>query len=505
MKKINIKNKKIVILGCGAVGKAVIYYLKDFFDYKFDNLYILDKNNDEKKFPAVDNAIVMGAHYINIEVTRNNVEDLLFKKLKLKEKDILIDVSTQTPTYFILNLCRKYQIFYINTSIEDDIGKDPNDNTHDNSIFMQHMNILDIVNKSKEYGNITNLIEYGMNPGLISSFSKYAIRDVAKQVLKFQIKKGKKNINTDLVKAYKTRNYNHMAKILKLRTIHCSEIDTQEPKVMEKNIKFFNTWSVLGLLDEGLDPAEIALGTHEKKIPFRESSINRVIDQLLFVDGPNYQIKFYSYVPLKIEKDGKIKFTEIEGACIHHGEGISMNRYIGSTEYAPTMHYVYKLSPITTKQLENYTVKELNNIYNGNNWKVMNVYDNKLEGYDNVGALLLFEENPFNHQKKTFGWWCGSILNTDYTKNELEDNYFGPTVIQVMAGILSGLSYAIENDNLGIIFGEDPDENYIINKIKKYLGLFYSGPVMGVKIRGHTLDALKISQTKGEFTTIDKL
>lgn len=67
------------------------------------------------------------------------------------------------------------------------------------------------------------------------------------------------------------------------------------------------------------------------------------------------------------------------------------------------------------------------------------------------------------------------MFNTNYTKNVLKDDYFGPTVIQVMAGLLSGLSWIIDNPEMGVLFAEEMDEGYIISKAKKYLGHIYSG------------------------------
>jgi len=44
-----------------------------------------------------------------------------------------------------------------------------------------------------------------------------------------------------------------------------SEIDTQVMKNIPENCKtFINTWSVIGLLEEGCEPAQAGWGTHEK-------------------------------------------------------------------------------------------------------------------------------------------------------------------------------------------------------------------------------------------------
>jgi homospermidine synthase len=83
-------------------------------------------------------------------------------------------------------------------------------------------------------------------------------------------------------------------------------------------------------------------------------------------------------------------------------------------------------------------------------------------------------------------YWTGSILSTNYTRDILGDKYFGPTTIQVMSGILSGLSYIIENKEMGLVFGEAIPESYVIPRIKKYLGYFYSGEVADSNIKIQT-------------------
>ena len=69
-------------------------------------------------------------------------------------------------------------------------------------------------------------------------------------------------------------------------------------------------------------------------------------------------------------------------------------------------------------------------------------------------------------------YWCGSILDTD---NINVMNGFTPTIVQVAAGVLSGLSYIMEskNSNLGLIYSSKLDTNYILQKAVPLLGRFF--------------------------------
>ena len=497
---------KFIFLGCGAVSKCCIYYLPQFFKMDYSQVIIIDKDKNSFNFPTVKNTITKGAKTIHYTVTKHNIQTLLDKIIKVNEYDIVIDLTTNTPTYTILKECRIRKLLYINTSIEDDEPLTITKNCPiNNSIFLQHINLLAITNKtSNNDDNITSIVEFGMNPGLISVFVKQGIINLTKNVLKYQIRNN--SLNKQLLRFYKNKDHKNLAQILDIKAIHCSEIDTQIPQKKPKQ-PFINTWSAVGLITEGVEPAEIQIGTHEKILPFKKSNVSQIIPQLITTKTPGKDIHVKSIVPLNINQKGDVEFTYIEGRCIHHGEGISLNRYIGSFQYSPTMHYVYKLNPITDKLLDNFSEQQLIDISeNPQKWKVLNVYEDKLHGYDNIGALFVFDKNPITNVKEPFSFWTGSILHTDYTKNILKDKYFGPTIIQVMAGILSGIHWMIKNKNSGITFGEDLDDNYIIKLSKKFLGKYYSGPVdKNFKLQSTTLDKLIVKGSDKTYTNVSDL
>jgi homospermidine synthase len=473
--------QKIVFFGCGAVAKCCIHYFESFFEFNYDQITIVEKEKKNFTFPTVKTAVSKGAKVLHHTIRAKTLTHLFDNILKLQKYDLVIDLTTNTSTYRIFKECRLRGFLYINTSIEDEKGlKYNNKCAADNSILLQHINLQNIVDKTPDTDNVTTIIEFGMNPGLISVFVKQGLVNLARMVLK------QKNDEV-LQKHYRERNHKKIAEYLKVRAIHCSEIDTQVPKKLPKN-KFVNTWSCVGLITEGVEPAEIQIGTHENVLPFKKNMVDELIPQLVVTKTPGAEIQFKSVVPLEVKKDGSIEFTHIIGRCIHHGEGISLNRYLGSFKYSPTMHYVYKLNPITDKQLNKTSNQRLIELSkNSSQWKVLDMYDNHLRGYDNVGALFILENNPFNDSKQPYCFWTGSILDDKYTRKVLKDEYFGPTIIQVMAGILSGVHWMLKNKNKGLVFGEDLDDNYIMRCAKKYLGVFYSGPTGGLTVDGTKL------------------
>ena len=62
----------------------------------------------------------------------------------------------------------------------------------------------------------------------------------------------------------------------------------------------------------------------------------------------------------------------------------------------------------------------------------------------------------------------------DVDSKDLFNWKFGPTVLQVTAGVYSGFLWACKNPNAGVRYAEYLDNDFIINTAKPYLGRFVS-------------------------------
>jgi len=87
-----------------------------------------------------------------------------------------------------------------------------------------------------------------------------ALTDISALVLKSKEDK-------ELEEYVNKKEYAKIARHLGVEIIHCSEIDTQVAKNVLNDSTFVNTWSCIGLLEEGIEPAQLGWGTHETKIP----------------------------------------------------------------------------------------------------------------------------------------------------------------------------------------------------------------------------------------------
>ena len=176
-----------------------------------------------------------------------------------------------------------------------------------------------------------------------------------------------------------------------------------------------------------------------------------------------------------------IEYMPFRGKLIHHGEIFDLARVLGPD--APFMSYVYCNNPYME-----HSIKRFFKTYSCSESLDIELYANKpdtfcvmdqrhhVTGQDSIGATIFCGKDKIERI-----FWCGSLFrDTDIDplyKPYREDHrrYFTPTIIQVAAGVLSGLSFILEdkNKNKGWFQSSDLDTTYMIEKSKELLGHFY--------------------------------
>jgi homospermidine synthase len=248
--------KTVFLLGYGAIGKCVTeILLKNFKNINLKVLDLIDSPINEKRF-----------EYIQTKINRDNIALI---KQQLAKGDVLIDLSTNIDALEIWSMCRKNEIMYLNTAMEEweDAGDptsfpDNHEEMYKTSLGHRHDTVKRNPMWDTEYG-VTSVFEHGMNPGMISHFVKKGLLDAAKN---FLARKDWTDLDHEMIEKYlNEKNYPKLAQALGLHTIHCSEKDDQVIKDPPKDLttKFYNTWSCRGFLTEGMVPIQVAQGSHE--------------------------------------------------------------------------------------------------------------------------------------------------------------------------------------------------------------------------------------------------
>ena len=125
----------------------------------------------------------------------------------------------------------------------------------------------------------------GANPGMVSWFVKQALLDVAGEIgLKFDEPKTRDD----------WARLMHRAGV---KGIHIAERDTQRARDPKPRGIFVNTWSVEGFCSEGLQPAELGWGTHEKALPPNGSKHDFGCDAAIYLTQPGAGTRVRSWTP----------------------------------------------------------------------------------------------------------------------------------------------------------------------------------------------------------------
>lgn len=476
---IDIRNKKILFLGYGAVAKCIWNYFDKYFTFDRRRVALVDKTKDAFRGPNLK-----GVKKIVMTVDSTNFDELI-DRIKLKKHDIIIDLTTSTVTYYFIKMCFMHGFHYINTSIEDE-----NDAMLGTSIDCQQHMVASIASQFP-HPTSTILTEFGQNPGLVQHYILYALHEMkklGKEKGKDKGKdKGKNNYSRDTLV--------DIVDEFKVGTILLSEIDNMTSSIPLEPDIIYNTWSVAGYVFEAKDKTELVCGKENKFvhpiIPDEKISdiTLSVYDKLrgpsqpydvLFLKEPGLRTTLNSICPVLNEK-GEIVVANYRGKLIHHGEIFNMARYFGKN--APFMSYVYQTSPYVDQSIKSF--QEQNKADEKDLWLYVNqdqtyhIFEgDEVSGHDSVGCTIFCGDKSVERI-----FWCGSILSTSDACVQKE---YTPTIVQVAAGVLSGLSAILSPGNKykGWVEPTDLDTRDILEKSVPLLGKFLFMEIPASEFKG---------------------
>ena len=408
-----MKPSQLVLIGFGMVGRSLMTHMvrcKNALAYNVPILIIEPKEIKSseifKKLCESSRQIV----HIKQYMTQSNYK-YVFEKFVLNNA-IVVDVSWRVKTSDVIQECQNKQCLYINTSIDE----------WHNSPLSLHELKQKILNEVKyNEPKMTAVVNHGMNPGLVSHFTKLLLRGMAE--------KNKVKNSEQLLKSNK---YNRLAKILGLTLIQISERDNQQTKLVTTEKEFYNTWSVMGFIDEALLNTEISFGTHEKKTPYKADTSQLKTTGQIILPIPCHQVRAKTYEPV-----GGLA----TGYCISHAECYSLAKFLMTPDHRISIYYSY-LVPDVTKMICHYIEYCLDKNESPKHEHVLRS-DEITSGIDSVGCLF-FIRNP-----ELEIYWFGSVLkNNDIKKLSPEIN---GTCMQVAVSLLAAIEWMIENPNCGII------------------------------------------------------
>lgn len=422
---------KIIFIGFGSIAKGVLPLFLRHLPLTPDRIRIVAADPDNEEIASRYNI-----PYHQIRLTESNYRPVL--EPLLEKGDFLVNLSVFVSSIALIELCREKEVLYIDTSIEPWEGgyTDTSASASARSNYALREAALEFGRKNP--GGPTAIVCQGANPGMVSGFLKQALLNVAKD-------------NGIDARPATREDWATLARQLDIRVIHVAERDTQNTSVRKKRNEFVNTWSIDGFIGEGLQPAELGWGTHEKHWPKDAGTHSFGCQAAIYLNQPGAATQVRSWTPME---------GPYHGFLITHSESISIADYLtvrenGEVVYRPTVHYAYHPSDDAVL-----SVHELA----GKNWQEQPVKrlmrDEIEEGVDELGVLLM--GNPKGV------YWYGSHLGIDEARKSAP--YNNATSLQVAAGVLAGVIWAIRNPGLGVIEPDDIDHETMLEIARPYLG-----------------------------------
>ena len=428
MIKVKPINRRCVILGFGGVATPVCHIFAS--RYPMLEYVIVDKRR------ITDEQIKM---FGNKRVSRLELDikpEELFQTMMyiLKDDDIVCDFFGCNETIDILHACHlKKGIVYVNASIEENILKPyPSQNALYQAFF----------EFKKKYKPIfAGSIDAGANPGMITHFAILGIYSMAREAIKNKVEDYEK-IQMFLDK----KDYANLAEIMKVDVIHISEWEKIEPNDESKFKGYVtNSWCIESFHDEWFVNAEVSRGTHDIEDLSQKGYETIPNSEPLTVKCP-FPLYMKTASPTQI-------FT---GKIVRHPETIEISKIFSTDEHIPTVAFVYHPSRLPRQNLEDKDWKKLPT-------KIMNeITGGPLKGSETMGATLISSRKDIQPR------WFGSIVSCEQER-EVGTNS-NPTTLQVAAGIISHLLFALEEPEKGLCMPHEFDSEKILDIAKPYLG-----------------------------------
>ncbi|MDP4020521.1 MAG: saccharopine dehydrogenase C-terminal domain-containing protein [Candidatus Adlerbacteria bacterium] len=429
----------LVVLGCGTIGQGIIPMLLKHTDITPDRMTIVAAHDAGREI-----AERFGVKFILETLTEENYKAVLRKYLS--PQDFLLNLSVDVSSEDLIIWCQKHQVLYLDTSDEvwPGFSVDPSLSIDQRTNYIHEDDFLAL--QRKYAGGPTAIINHGANPGLVSHFIKAALLDIARD-----IGNGAAALGVPKDRA----GWAALMAALKVRVVQISERDTQYSPVPKQADEFVNTWSIDGFLSEAIQPAEFGWGTHEKELPPDGHLHNNGSKGILYLDRPGGLTLVRSWTP----REGTF-----HGFLITHEEAMTTANYYtvkaesGETIFRPTAMYAYHPCDDAVLSLREYA---------GNNWRMpkkRRIMMEEIErGSDELGVLLM------GHKKRAY--WYGSDLSIAQARELVPHQ--NATGMQVTAGALAGIIWALENPNRGVLEPEDLDYKRVLEVAMPYLGIVH--------------------------------
>jgi len=423
---------KIVFVGFGSIGQGVLPLILRHIGTSSERITIVTAADAGRA-----EADQFGVKFVKSALTRDNYRKIL--EPLLGAGDFLLNLSVDVSSVALIQLARERGALYLDTCIEPWAGGyvDSRLAVETRSNYAMRREALAL--REPGASAPTAVLTHGANPGLVSHLVKQALLNIAKDT----------DVEAD--RPASREGWARLARVLGIKVMHIAERDTQVSNVPKAPNEFVNTWSVDGFVSEGAQPAELGWGTHEKHFPADGGKHAAGSGCAIFLNRPGASTRVRTWTP---------DAGHFHGYLITHSEAISLADYYtvregGRVVYRPTSHYAYHPSDNAVLSVHEFA---------GRNWHLQDrkrIMMNEISaGIDELGVLLA------GHSKNAY--WYGSQLSIEEARALAPFN--SATSLQVTAAALSGMIWAMEHPDRGLVEPDEMDFERPLEICMPYLG-----------------------------------
>lgn len=414
---------KHLIIGLGMVGSSFLRIVKEKGCFFSDRFYCIDSD------PAAEAIFVdLGGdkdHFLCVTVNEKNYKSLLGAYGK---GDYIFDFSCEVKNIDMLAFSLEHGLHYISTA-------DSNWDLNDIKWVSVHQHFLEYrdLAKHRDRKTYTSIIEFGMNPGLVSCFAKKCLKMIVETDSGSYISSRREMLKHLLSKG----QYSKVARKIGLEYIVEVDHDNQIFDVEPQECCIYSPWNPLSFYHEGLSAPEMIFGTWKQFRQFNKVRDCDFLDLSISLMKPGIDCKEHVYSPQ----------GEVQGSLIAHEEIFSMSYFFRRGLYKPASFFVYKPSELAEQTLS------ANRDCDSPEFAVLD-RDVWKSGGESVGVILQ-----------------GRKFHSAYFGNYLDGNCIDETstIRQVSASTFAAYRYIQNHPREGFLFPEEVDEEEMLTTAGEYL------------------------------------
>ena len=269
----------IIMIGFGSIGKGTLPLIEKHFEFDKSRFVIVDPHADDTL------AKKHGVKFIKQAITRDNYHDVLVPLLtEGGGQGFCVNLSVDTGSVDLMTMCREIGSLYIDTVVEPWLGFyfDKSAGPEKRSNYALRETLLAASARAKAA------------PPRFPPAARPRHGVVVRQA---GAARHRGDTNSPFNEPKRREGWGQLAHKLGVKGIHIAERDTQRSKTPRPMNVFVNTWSVEGFVSEGMQPAELGWGTHEKWMPENGRKHDTGCQAAIYLRQPGANTRVRSWCP----------------------------------------------------------------------------------------------------------------------------------------------------------------------------------------------------------------